>query len=100
MRVAMMEKRMGKLKLAQKAIPQEQQYFLHGPKDADLTVLAWGSTKGTVLDALKVLEAQGKKINFLQCRLMRPFPAQAAGDILRQPKRILSVQEHYPRQVA
>ena len=100
MRVAMMEKRMGKLKLAQKAIPQEQQYFLHGPKDADLTVLAWGSTKGTVLDALKVLEAQGKKINFLQCRLMRPFPAQGIGDILRNAKRIVSIEENYSGQLA
>jgi 2-oxoglutarate ferredoxin oxidoreductase subunit alpha len=100
MRVAMMEKRMGKLKLAQKAIPQEQQYFLHGPKDADLTVLAWGSTKGTILDALKVLEAQGKTINFLQCRLMKPFPAQGVGDILRRAKRIVSLEENYSGQLA
>ena len=100
MRVAMMEKRMGKLKLAQRAIPEEQQYFLHGPKDADLTVLGWGSTKGTILDALKVLEAQGKKVNFLQCRLMRPFPAQAVGDILRGAKRIVSIEENYSGQLA
>src|SRR5438034_236651 len=100
MRVAMMEKRMGKLKLAQRAIPEEQQYFLHGPKDADLTVLGWGSTKGTILDALKVLEAQGKKINFLQCRLMKPFPAQAVGDILRNAKRIVSIEENYSGQLA
>jgi 2-oxoglutarate ferredoxin oxidoreductase subunit alpha len=100
MRVAMMEKRMGKLKLAQNAIPQEQQYFLHGPKDADLTVLAWGSTKGTILDALKLLEAQGKTVNFLQCRLMRPFPAQAVGDILRRAKRIVSIEENYSGQLA
>jgi 2-oxoglutarate/2-oxoacid ferredoxin oxidoreductase subunit alpha len=100
MRVAMMEKRMGKLKLAQNAIPQEQQYFLHGPKDAELTVLAWGSTKGTILDALKVLEAQGRKVNFLQCRLMRPFPAKAVGDILRSSKRIVSIEENYSGQLA
>jgi 2-oxoglutarate ferredoxin oxidoreductase subunit alpha len=100
MRVAMMEKRMGKLRLAQKAIPQEQQYFLHGSKDAELTVLAWGSTKGTVLDALKVLEAQGKKINFLQCRLMRPFPARAVGEILRGARRIVSIEENYSGQLA
>ncbi len=100
MRVAMMEKRMGKLKLAQRAIPEEQQYFLHGPKDAELTVLGWGSTKGTILDALKVLEAQGKKINFLQCRLMKPFPAQGVGDILRKAKRIVSIEENYSGQLA
>ncbi|MEK6206029.1 MAG: 2-oxoacid:acceptor oxidoreductase subunit alpha [Chloroflexota bacterium] len=100
MRVAMMEKRMGKLKLAQDAIPQEQQYFLHGPKDAELTVLGWGSTKGTILDALKILESQEKKINFLQCRLMRPFPAKAVGDILRGAKRIVSMEENYSGQLA
>jgi 2-oxoglutarate ferredoxin oxidoreductase subunit alpha len=100
MRMAMMHKRMGKLALAQKAIPQDQQYALHGPADAELTVVAWGSTKGTILDAMKVLEAQGKKINFLQCRLMKPFPAEAVGDILRKAKRIVSMEENYSGQLA
>jgi 2-oxoglutarate/2-oxoacid ferredoxin oxidoreductase subunit alpha len=100
MRVAMMNKRMNKLKVLQKAMPQEQQYFLHGPKEADLTVLAWGSTKGTILDALRDLEAQGKKVNFLQCRLMRPFPAEAVGAILRSAKRIVSIEENYTGQLA
>jgi 2-oxoglutarate/2-oxoacid ferredoxin oxidoreductase subunit alpha len=100
MRMAMMHKRMGKLALAQKAIPQDQQYALHGPADADLTVVGWGSTKGTILDAIKVLEAQGKKVNFLQCRLMKPFPAEAVGDILRKAKRIVSMEENYSGQLA
>jgi 2-oxoglutarate ferredoxin oxidoreductase subunit alpha len=100
MRMAMMHKRMGKLALAQKAIPQDQQYALHGPEDAELTVVAWGSTKGTILDALKVLEAQGKKVNFLQCRLMKPFPTEAVGDILRKAKRIVSMEENYSGQLA
>lgn len=100
MRVAMMDKRMNKLKLLQKAMPQEQQYFLHGPKEADLTVVAWGSTKGTILDALKVLESQGRKVNFLQCRLMRPFPADGVGAILRSAKRIVSIEENYSGQLA
>jgi 2-oxoglutarate ferredoxin oxidoreductase subunit alpha len=100
MRMAMMHKRMGKLALAAKAIPQDMQYALHGPADADLTVVAWGSTKGTILDALRILEAEGKKVNFLQCRLMRPFPAQAVGDILRKAKRVVSIEENYSGQVA
>jgi 2-oxoglutarate ferredoxin oxidoreductase subunit alpha len=91
---------MGKLTLAQKAIPEDQQYTLHGPKDAELTVVAWGSTKGTILDAIKVLDGQGKKINFLQCRLMKPFPAEAVGDILRKAKQIVSMEENYSGQLA
>jgi 2-oxoglutarate ferredoxin oxidoreductase subunit alpha len=100
MRVAMMNKRMGKLKLAQKAIPEDQQYFLHGPKEAELTVVAWGSTKGTILDALAILEARDKKVNFLQCRLMKPFPADAVAAILRSAKRIVSIEENYTGQLA
>ena len=100
MRMAMMHKRMGKLALVQKAIPQDQQYALHGPADAELTVVAWGSTKGTILDAIRVLEAQGKQINFLQCRLMKPFPAEAVGNILRKAKRIVSMEENYSGQLA
>jgi 2-oxoglutarate ferredoxin oxidoreductase subunit alpha len=100
MRVAMMRKRMGKLALIAKAIPQDQQFALHGAADADLTVVGWGSTKGTILDAIKVLEAEGKKVNFLQCRLMRPFPVQALGDILRKAKRVVSIEENYSGQLA
>ena len=100
MRMAMMRKRMGKLDLAQKAIPQDMQYALHGPADADLTIVAWGSTKGTILDALRILEADGKKVNFLQCRLMRPFPAEAVGAILRKAKRVVSIEENYSGQLA
>ncbi|HET7700816.1 MAG TPA: 2-oxoacid:acceptor oxidoreductase subunit alpha [Candidatus Limnocylindria bacterium] len=100
MRMAMMRKRMGKLALAQKAIPQDMQYTLHGPADAELTIVAWGSTKGTILDALRMLEADGKRINFLQCRLMRPFPAEAVGSILRKAKRVVSIEENYSGQLA
>ena len=100
MRVAMVRKRMGKLALAAKAIPEDQQYTLHGPADADLTVVAWGSTKGTILDALRILAAEGKKVNFLQCRLMRPFPAHAVGGILRAAKRVVCIEENYSGQLA
>src|SRR5581483_179332 len=100
MRVAMMRKRMGKLALAAKAIPEDQQYALHGPADADLTVVAWGSTKGTILDALRILAAEGKKVNFLQCRLMRPFPAEQVGAILRKAKRVVCIEENYSGQLA
>jgi 2-oxoglutarate ferredoxin oxidoreductase subunit alpha len=100
MRIAMMRKRMGKLALIAKAIPQDMQYALHGPADADLTVVAWGSTKGTILDALRVLGAEGKKVNFLQCRLMRPFPAEAVGAILRAAKRLVCIEENYSGQLA
>ena len=100
MRIAMMRKRMGKLALIAKAIPQDMQYALHGAPEADLTVVAWGSTKGTILDAIRALAADGKKVNFLQCRLMRPFPAAAVGEILRKAKHLVCIEENYSGQLA
>ena len=99
MRVAMMHKRMGKLPLIAKAIPEDQQFFLHGPADADLTIVGWGSTKGTILDAMKELEERGRKINFLQCRLMRPFPATKVEAILGRAKKLALVEENYSGQL-
>ncbi len=99
MRIAMMHKRMNKLGLLAKAIPQDQQYALHGREAAELTVVAWGSTKGTILDAMKILEKEGRSINFLQCRLMRPFPAAQVEKILRAAKRLVLVEENYSGQL-
>jgi len=99
MRVAMMHKRMDKLPLIAKAIPEDQQFFLHGPADAELTIVGWGSTKGTILDAIKELEEQGRKINFLQCRLMRPFPALKIEAILKTSKKLALVEENYSGQL-
>lgn len=99
MRMAMMHKRMDKLPQLAAHIPQDQQYFLHGPAEADLTIVGWGSTKGTILDAIKELEERGLSINFLQCRLMRPFPADAVEAILRKARKLALVEENYSGQL-
>ncbi len=99
MRMAMMQKRMGKLDLIARTIPADQQYTLHGPADAELTVVSWGSPKGTILDAMKILDARGLKINFVQCRLMKPFPAGPVEALLRRAKRLVLVEENYSGQL-
>jgi 2-oxoglutarate ferredoxin oxidoreductase subunit alpha len=99
MRVAMMEKRMGKLGLAAEQIPQDQKFQLHGPVEADLTIVGWGSTKGTILDAMEELAEEGHRLNFLQIRLMRPFPAKEVEAVLRRAKRLVLVEENYSGQL-
>jgi len=99
MRIAMMHKRMGKLGLLSKAISKDQQYALHGPQQADVTAVSWGSTKGTILDAMNELADPGKTVNFLQCRLMRPFPAEDVERILRSAKHVVLLEENYSGQL-
>ena len=99
-RVRMMDKRMGKLQLASREIPSTRKIHLHGPENADVTVVGWGTTKGEILDALEILEREdGLKANFLQVRLLRPFPVEEVTSILNRAKRTILVEENYSGQL-
>ena len=51
-RIAMMRKRMGKLETAAREIPSTTKFTVHGPRQAELTLVGWGATKGAILDAM------------------------------------------------
>lgn len=99
-RVRMMDKRMGKLETAAREIPLEKKVSIFGDENADLTLVSWGSNKGAILDAMEVLRAQGIRINFLQIRLLSPFPADFVADFLKRAKRTVDVEMNYTAQLA
>ncbi len=97
----MMEKRMGKLDAALREIPVDDKLVFHGPTDAPLTVVSWGSPKGAILDAMDALRDQdGIVVNFLQLRLLSPFPAEEVVRALSPSKRIVDVEMNYSAQFA
>lgn len=93
--ILMMEKRMGKLELASKEIPLEDQLVYHGDPDADTVVISWGSTKGAVLDALESLKREGRKVGFLQLRLLHPFPSAQVEELLKHRRNIVDVEQNF-----
>jgi 2-oxoglutarate/2-oxoacid ferredoxin oxidoreductase subunit alpha len=95
----MMEKRMGKIDLADREIPLSDRVNFFGPERADITVVSWGSTKGAVLDAIEWLEKDGIKVNFLQIRLINPFPTEYVTKILSKAKKIVGVEMNYSAQL-
>ena len=97
-RIAMMEKRMGKLDLAAGEIELDHKLKLHGPENADFTLVSWGSTKGAILDVMEEL-APEVSINFLQLRLLRPFPAKEVAEILGTANRVILVENNYEGQL-
>ena len=98
-RDAMMEKRMGKLELAGKEIPVSEALNFFGPESAEITVVSWGSTKGAILDAIDCLKEDGISVNFLQIRLVNPFPTDRVVEILSKAKRIVGVEMNYSAQL-
>ena len=95
----MMEKRMGKIDVADKEIPISDRANFFGPENADITVISWGSTKGAILDAMAWLEEDGISVNFLQLRLINPFPTKYVKDILSKAKTIVGIEMNYSGQL-
>ena len=95
----MMEKRMGKIDLADKEIPLSDRVNFFGPERADVTVVSWGSTKGAILDAMGWLQQEGIKVNFLQIRLINPFPTEYVANVLSKAKKIVGIEMNYSAQL-
>lgn len=89
-----MRKRMRKLITCQKEdMPAPT---LYGPKEADVTIVSWGSNKGSILEALMSF----KNVNFLQLTWMSPFPAEAVKEVLKNSKYVVDIESNYTGQMA
>ncbi|MFH0889895.1 MAG: 2-oxoacid:acceptor oxidoreductase subunit alpha [Candidatus Aenigmatarchaeota archaeon] len=93
----MKDKRMKKLELILKEIPEP---VLHGEKNSDITLIAWGSTKLPALQAIKILNEQKISANVLQIVYMEPFKSEAVAKILNNAKKLLIVENNQTAQLA
>jgi len=87
--VAGTDKLYNKLPFLEKDMPAIK---FHGPTDADLTIIAWGSTKGAILEAMKQAQRQGMTVNFLQILYISPFPTAAVELTLQKVKKSLLIE--------
>ena len=87
----MVEKRSRKVSdMLQRVAPPH----LEGSEDADVTLVGWGSTYGTIKEALALLEVQGIKCNQLSIKWIVPFHADAITDILSKAKKVIVVENN------
>src|SRR5216117_1346185 len=96
-RRAMMEKRMRKVVGIEAAVPPST---LWGPRDADVTLIGWGSTKGVIEEACEILSEQSISANQLQIRWLVPLHGEAILDILKDARHTIIVENNYSGQFA
>lgn len=85
-RMAQMEKRMKKLEVCARVdMPRP---VLYGPRNADLTIVSWGSNKGAILEAMKYCD----RVNFLHLTWISPFPTSAVKNVLENARQILNIE--------
>ncbi len=91
-RNAQMAKRMKKLETcALESMPKPQ---LFGPEDASVTLISWGSNKGSILQALE----QFDDVNFLHLAWLNPFPVEEVRNVLSKAKHVINVECNYSAQ--
>jgi 2-oxoglutarate ferredoxin oxidoreductase subunit alpha len=96
-RRAMMEKRMRKVAGIEAAVPPPA---LVGPRDAEVTLIGWGSTKGVIEEACEILTEQGISANQLQVRWLVPLHGEAILNILEDARHTFIVENNYSGQFA
>ncbi len=99
-RLAMVDKRMGKMDLAGREIPDEKKFRLFGSGRTPVLVIGWGSTKGAIVDALRRIDPEGQTYSFLQIRILRPFPVEPIRELLERAGKVICFDGNYSEQLA
>jgi 2-oxoglutarate ferredoxin oxidoreductase subunit alpha len=96
-RRAMMDKRMRKVAGIEAAVPIPA---LVGPRDAEITLIGWGSTKGVIEEACEILNDGGISANQLQIRWLVPLHGESILEILKDSRHTFIVENNYSGQFA
>lgn len=95
-RIRMMEKRMRKVEVLKRELPPPK---LEGPPKAEATLVAWGSTLGTLREAMGLLREAGIKSNLLHLRYVVPFHGEEVAKILGLARTKIMVENNYSGQM-
>jgi len=96
----MADKRFKKLDALTKELENYETVKLYGPDEADATIIGWGSTKGPIREAMKLLSKEGLKVNYLQIVYLTPFPVAKVQRILKSAKKTIVVENNKTSQLS
>jgi 2-oxoglutarate ferredoxin oxidoreductase subunit alpha len=96
---AMVEKRGRKFALLQKEVAEPA---LYGDKNAEITLVGWGSTKAAAREALRTwnMEHGTWNMSYLHLSWINPFPKEAVTKILSKAKKVIDVEGNFTGQMA
>lgn len=98
----MTEKRMRKLSTIKKEIAEKnvETTKFYGSEQAEATILSWGSTKGVIREAMKLLAEAGKSVSFLQIIYLHPFPKEKVEALLNKAKKTIIIENNATSQLS
>lgn len=96
-RVIQTDKRFRKLKALESEIDGVKVY---GEDDADINIISWGSTKGPILEAIKIFSQKGIKTRFIQVLYLMPFPTAKIKVLLEKRNNKIIIENNKTAQLA
>jgi len=97
LRSAMVEKLMNKVPHILKTLNPPT---IYGRKNADITLLTWGSTWGSVYEAINLLNAEGVSINQLHFCDVYPLRITTLKAVFKKAKKVVAVEQNATSQFA
>jgi 2-oxoglutarate ferredoxin oxidoreductase subunit alpha len=65
-----------------------------GPESGDLLVVGWGSTKGTIEEAVESLQAEGKAVSSMHVRFLNPLPP-GIKEIMQRFDKVIAIETNW-----
>lgn len=96
-RTIMYEKRMKKIEVADRDIPEEERVKIYGEKNAKNLVITWASSTGVLRD---ILEETNLDFTLVQIRMFSPFPKNLISKLMEGRDRVISVEGNYLSQAS
>lgn len=102
MTTKMMDKRMRKLLHLAKELEEEniKTTKLYGSEEVEATIVSWGSTKGSIREAMKLLNREGIAVNYLQILYLQPFPTGIVEKIMDKAKKTIVIENNKTSQLS
>ncbi|MBS4540139.1 2-oxoacid:acceptor oxidoreductase subunit alpha [Clostridium sp. D2Q-11] len=96
-RINMMDKRMNKIKLVKKDLIEPEYYGMNNP---ETLLVAWGSSEGSIKEALELLSKENVSIGALVFGDIWPLPIKKMIQYSNIAKTIISVEHNHSNQLA
>jgi 2-oxoglutarate ferredoxin oxidoreductase subunit alpha len=98
----MMEKRMRKLDYLQRELIERgiETTRLFGGEEAEATIIGWGSTKGPIREAMRILNKEHVSVNYRQIIYLYPFPIDVVAEALSKAKKTIIVENSFTSQLS
>ncbi len=96
-RIKMMDKRMRKVAGILKDSPKP---IVTGAKNADFTLVGWGSTFNAIEEVRLALEKKGKSVNHIHFRTVWPLHAEETSKLLNAAKKTINIENNFSSQMA